>query len=530
MFDKSQSRIVIILGFLGIFCCIFSLAFISGISGTGFKFPLEKDKIIDKADKFLRLNRILPKPFFIRKARVSSNQESIIFLEKALGVDKANKLLESLPLYYWNVDYVFSLNKKNFLPLIKTKRFTRVVISPITGKIIGFNRLKQLDAQKHPRALSKNETEVIANDFFNSIDFKISDFRMTRYSSLGNDYIFEWEKDVPELAIAKLKVKLDLYGDRINNFHFFLKIPKNEFARLQLDSAINSFISFILRILVFMLGAWVLITTIIKRKELEWGFGLPFALLMLVSLLWNFLRITDYRGFYLAIFLYSSILICIIYFLWTMMMSSVAKLFAKETSFNMFPVKISSSIFVSYIFFFSGIGFTMLFFIFVIKIFNPVTTLGFDSFFSELASSRWSCLIAPLLSLQAGVFEELFFRALMISFFKKYLKSTILAIIISSLVWSFLHVAPIGDSDIYPSIIKGIILLPIGILFGYIFIRFGLVCAIITHYLHDLVVIGAAFLEFNNFRYVNENIVTLLISAVLPLLIAFYFKAKESNV
>ena len=86
-----------------------------------------------------------------------------------------------------------------------------------------------------------------------------------------------------------------------------------------------------------------------------------------------------------------------------------------------------------------------------------------------------------------------------------------------------------GYGDIYPSFIKGIILLPIGILFGYIFIKFGLICAIVTHYLHDLVVIGAAYLEFSNFRYANENIITMLIAAILPLIIVLYFKIKESS-
>ena len=530
MFDRSQSRIIIILGLLGVFGCVFSLSFLSGFSALDFKFPLEKDKVLNIADEFLNFQGILS-PALVKKAKVLSSQQGIIYLQKTLGIETTNKLLESLPLYYWQIDYFYRGDRKIILPLGKLKHPNRIriLIHPINGNIIGFSRLIPLDEYKYQRILSKNELEAIANNFFSSIEFDISDFRMMRYSPIERKYIFEWEKNNPEFKITKLKVKLEIFGDRVGNFHYFLDIPAKEFEKFKSNNIFGLALFIILNALVFALGVFALIISIVKRKKLEWRFGIVFALLMLISFLINFLKVGYYKGSYLVLFLFVSILTCVINFFWTIIVSCVSKLFAKESNLNMFPVKISSSILLSYIFFFSGLGFTMFFFIFVIKILKPITILGFDSFFSEFPSSKLSCLIAPFLSLSAAVFEEIFFRALMISFLNKYLKKTIWAIIISSLIWSFIHVSPIGYSDIYPGFIKGIILLPIGILLGYIFVRFGLICAIVTHYFHDLVVIGAAFLEFNNFRNVNENVITMLIAAILPLVIAFYFKLKESN-
>ena len=155
---------------------------------------------------------------------------------------------------------------------------------------------------------------------------------------------------------------------------------------------------------------------------------------------------------------------------------------------------------------------------------------GFYSFFSSFPSSRLSCVVPALLSLGAAVGEELFFRALLISFLHKFIKKISWCIVIASFVWSFIHLSPFGYDDISPGFLKGIFLLPIGILFGYILVRFGVVCAIATHYLYDLVVIGATFLEFNNFRYAGVTIAAMLIAAFVPLFIAASIRTKKRPV
>lgn len=528
MLDKIQSRIIIILGLSGVFACILSFSFLSAIPQFEFIFPLEKGKIFEKADRFLSLEGITSEPL-VKKSVILSNRGGVIYIQKMLGIEKASRLLESLPLYYWQIGYAYPRDIKVILPSGSQKRIIKIIINPANGKIIGFNRLVPQEEYKYLRILSKKESTDIAYDFFSLIKFEITDFRMTKYSSMEGKYAFEWEKNIPELKVAKLKVKLEISGDKIGNFSYLLEIPATELKKLKTANLADLLLFIILNLSIIALGVFVLITLIKKRKELEWKFGLIFALLILLSSLINFFKIGYYKGLHQVLFLFVTILSCVISFFWIMIISSVAKLFAKESGLRMFPVGISSSVLLGYIFVFTGLGLTLFSFVFVQNIFKPLNTLGFYSFFSEFPTTRFSFLIAPLLSLSAGVCEEIFFRALMISYLKKILKKTIWAVVLSALVWSFIHVTPIGYSDVYPAFIKGIILLPMGVLLGYIFIRFGIVCAIVTHYLHDLIVIGAVFLEFSNYRNANENIIAMLIAAVLPLAIAIYFRIKESN-
>lgn len=529
MFDKNQSRIIIILGLLGLLTCVISFIFLSKIPSIEFKFPLEKEKIINAADKFLSLQGISLEPL-VKKSKVSSSQEVIIYLQKAFGKEKTNSFLNLFPLYYWQIDYVYDKDKRIIFPISNLGESTQVCVEPLGAKIVGFNHPILPQEYKYLRTLSKREAERIAKDFFNSIDFYISKFRMSKYSAIDRRYIFEWERNIPQIKVAKLKVRLQILGDRVTNFSYSLEIPSKELAKFKTTNMLILLLYLILNILVFALAIFVIIISVIRRKKLDWNFGLGFSLLMLISFLVNFFKWGDYKQTYLAFFLAVTILSGFIYFFWMMIMSSVAKLFAEESGIELFPIKISYSVLLSYVFTFSGFGFTMLFFIFIMDIFNPVTTLGFYVFFSSLPTSKLSCLIPFLLSLGAAVFEEIFFRALMISFLKKYLKKVTWAIILASLVWSFIHISPLlSESDIYPTYFKGVILIPIGILLGYIFIRFGLICAIVTHYLYDLIVIGASFLEFNNFRQANEITIAMLVGVILPLAIVFTLLLNSSR-
>lgn len=525
MFDRSQSRVIIILGLLGFFSCFLSLSLLSNINTFDFKFPIRKDVVLNAADEFIASQGISIKPL-AKKATISSDRNSIIYIQKKIGSKKSRQYWEVLPLCYWQVDYSYGQNKE---AILSKKNQVKILIDPISSNVVGFNRLFIPEEYKEKQILTKDESEALANNFFSEINFNISDFSMSRYSSIEGKYVFEWEKDVLYLKTAKIKVKLDIFGDRVGNFQYFLNIPQKELWMVQFDNILATGISLTLYTLVFLFGFIIAIVCFFRRKEIQWKFGLVFALLMAISFMVNFLKIGHYKDFYLALFLAKSILIGLIIFLWIEIASSAAKLFSGDSKFDLFPIKIQYSIYSSYVFFFSGIGLTMFFFIVIIKIFNPVMTLGFDTFFSEFPSTKLSCLMVPLLSLGAAISEEVLFRALMISFLRKYFKSIFWPIIISTFIWSFLHVSPGVYSNVFPNFIQGIILLPIGFLFSYIFIRFGIVCAIVTHYLHDLVVIGATYLEFSNFRYINNNIIAMLIAAIIPLIIALSISFKEKN-
>ena len=300
MFNKDESRIIIILGLLGALSCIVSVFFLSGMPTLEFKFPLAKEKIFKIADEFLNQQHISSQPL-VKKSHVSSDEGSIVYLQKTLGIDKTKNLLESLPLYYWQIDYTYQKNKNIILFSRNKTNLIRLIVSPTKERIIGFRRFIPPDEYDSAQILSKDKSERIANDFFSLINFDISNFRMTRYTPLEKRYTFEWEKDILEIKKAKLKVKLEIFGDKVGNFSYFLEIPPSELKKYLSNSSIDLILFISLNAGIFVLGIFTLVISIIRRRRLKWKFGLVFALLISPTFYMGLFKFGGYRGIYTAI-------------------------------------------------------------------------------------------------------------------------------------------------------------------------------------------------------------------------------------
>lgn len=522
-----DSKIVITLGLLGFFLCIVSLFLLSDIRNVDFRFPLDKNEVLRRADAFLDKKGIA-RDVLVHQARISSDENHLIYLQKIFPQEAFERLLPSLPLYYWRVDYLFE--KEDPIGILKKDkgRLLYVCLEPIGGNVIGFQRRIPTEASQGSPVLSKDECLRLANEFLTSIGFDIEPLFLSRYSLSKGRCILEWSKALAEHDTTTLTMRLEIIGDEVSSFAYFLETPAKFFKQFQSRNIFDFGVFFVLNIFVFGFGIFTFIVSIIKRKEIRWKDGLWCAFFIVLSHLVNFLIIGEgYRGALLVYFVTTTVMSGVLYFLWTLVVYGVAQFFGKEARLTFEPISAKTAIVVSYIFVFSGFGVTLFFFSLIAKVVKPVSLLGFYTFFSSFRSLPVSCVMPVLLSLGAAVAEELFFRALLISFLKKFIKKISWCIVAASLVWSFIHVSPFGMSDIAPGFLKGVFLVPIGILFGYIFVRFGLVCAITTHYLYDLVVIGSAFLEFTNFRNANETVLVLLIAAVAPALIALGKPAKK---
>jgi hypothetical protein len=144
---------------------------------------------------------------------------------------------------------------------------------------------------------------------------------------------------------------------------------------------------------------------------------------------------------------------------------------------------------------------------------------------SSSAISRYSDIfnttapfLAPLtLALVAAVTEEGAFRLFGISLVRRYLKSTALALILPAVVWAFAH----SNYAVFPVYLRGIELTIGGIVFGWAFLRLGLLTGIVAHYVVDAVLIGLPLLTAGAAGYTASGLVVMglaLLPAVLGLL------------
>jgi hypothetical protein len=95
-------------------------------------------------------------------------------------------------------------------------------------------------------------------------------------------------------------------------------------------------------------------------------------------------------------------------------------------------------------------------------------------------------LLLPLLAWCAAVSEEVVYRLFGIPALKKLFRFTFPAVLVSSIIWSLGHV----QYPIYPFYTRMVEVTLIGLLFSYIFLKHGILTAIFTHAIVDIIWMG----------------------------------------
>ena len=116
--------------------------------------------------------------------------------------------------------------------------------------------------------------------------------------------------------------------------------------------------------------------------------------------------------------------------------------------------------------------------------------------------------------LMSAIFQESISRMFAIPFLQKYTKSTILAVLISSVLWG---ISQGGTSQ--PFYIRGLELTVTGIMISWIFLRYGILATLIWHFSMDAVSSAMILLRSTNPYYFTTGIVSAGL-VLLPLIYA----------
>jgi hypothetical protein len=129
--------------------------------------------------------------------------------------------------------------------------------------------------------------------------------------------------------------------------------------------------------------------------------------------------------------------------------------------------------------------------------------------------------LMPVLAWAAAISEEAVFRFFGIGLFRKWFKNTFVAAIIPTASWALGHVM----YPLYPSSTRLIELMIIGLIFSFIFVRYGLITAMFTHAIFNsvgvaltIVTVGSAF-----------DIASGIFFVILPILIAYGIKYLDDK-
>lgn len=143
---------------------------------------------------------------------------------------------------------------------------------------------------------------------------------------------------------------------------------------------------------------------------------------------------------------------------------------------------------------------------------------------SDVTQSPYNMTILwlmPVLAWAAAISEEAVFRLFGIGLFRRWFKNTFVAALFPTLFWALGHVL----YPFYPSSTRLIELMIIGLVFSFIFVRYGFITSMFTHAIFNSVAVGILLLTIGSV----PNILSAVFFTLLPLLIAYVIKALDKR-
>lgn len=472
------------------------------------------------------------------------------YLQKTIGFKGEEEFIKknSYELFSWNIRFFRQSQKEEFL----------VKVSPKTGNILSFTHLVEDIAPS--ATIEKDAARKNAEDFLKStlaINLTQYDFheeRIKRYEK-RIDYSFSWEKKSVYIPWkeneggAKLLVGATISGNEVKQFYRDrLDIPEKFQRYIEKQLVFGEYLySFYYLIFIFLITASIFV--VVKRKSYAISrlckkFYIYLAAIILViniallfnnfqNLLYNYPTSVSFSSF-IGIFLIKTIINLVLSAIVLTMVGMAGESLHHEvfnknpySSFShylrstFFARSFSRAVFLGYCLFAIILGLQAFIFYLGQKY------AGVWKEWYRLAQFSSACvpfLSAFVIGITASLNEEIIFRLFATGWAKKYFKNTVFAVIFVSIIWGFGH----SEYAIFPVWFRGIEVSIIGLIYGFIFVRFGIIPLIVAHYLFDCYWGIAAYILAKSSCYLFiGSIFVLAIPAIFAIIT--YFVDKEEK-
>lgn len=498
---------------------------------------IDKKEALHKAEDYLKLRGIDLRGY--SKAIVfDSDDWTDRYLQRTLGIKSEDKFIKDndYELFFWKVRFFKQLQKEEYILEVSSK----------SGAIANF---KHLIEDVEPREaidkeIARTKAEEFLKDIYN-LDFKYYDFHEEKIKRFDNriDYTFSWEKRgvyIPwkeNEGTAKLLIAAIVSGKEIREFHKdILDVPEKFKRHIENQLVMGEYLSSV-SFLFFMLLIVAAIVIVVRKKSSvaariskKWflylcAFFITINIIYILNdsqrLIINYPTNTAMVSF-IGINIVR-IIINIIFLSVTFIMPGIAgetlhqEVFAynKESSFlhylksSFYTKGVAKAVIFGYLIFLIMLGFQAVIFYFgqqYLGVWKEWIKL------TQFSSAYIPFLTAFIIGASASLSEEIVYRIFGINFGKKLLKNTFLAILSVSLIWGFGH----SQYPVFPVWFRGIEVTLLGLFFGFIFIKYGIIPLLVAHYLFDVFWGVAAYIF-------GRSSIYLFFSSIFVLAIPFIF-------
>jgi len=460
---------------------------------------------------------------YVETVLFSEDSDAGLYIQRTLGMDRFNHLVQGLPLRYWKVRFFKELQYEEF----------KVFVNP-QGRIIAFNHYISEDAQgarlKQDRALKIAEAFVQKQE---GVDFSNYDLinASTKARDKRTDHFFTWKASTPFLGDAKLLMTIGIHGDVVDGYEQTVDVPEKFTELSDGESAKGELLARLSGLLtVFLsLAALVIFLTHHKYRTIPWKGALFLALAMVTAkVLQEINAVPNIRSSYSAdspmyTFWGGWIFDTIESTIWSGVVTFLFAVAGWAVGQEVFKVKrvdqvtgrrgwlsrdFTRALFMGYLLASISLGYMTVFYLVGQRYFGVWSPV--PSSYSNMLGT-WLPFLDPITNaFRSSVSEELIYRFFAIALMIKYLRSRALALFIPALIWAFAH----SDYTVLPFYTRGIELTVDGLISGYFFIRYGLITVVVAHYVFDAVIMGMPLLQSSNLYFFGSGMAGVGVMAV----------------
>lgn len=458
------------------------------------------------------------------------------FLERELGLEGATQVIGNpVQLWRWSHRWVREQEKEEFKATVTT-----------SGEFVSFSHLVE---EETPGAhLKEAEARRLAETFLTgelgrspaALDFVEA---QAQERPNRTDYTFSWKLRDFAVGEAHYRFYVRLQGDQIGGFGEYLKIPEawaRDYAELQSRNETTGLVAGAALILT-VLAMLVSFFSGVRARDIRWKtaaiFGAIAAVLTLLAQL-NNLPLTSFRydttdtygSFWIGQLLNSLFAAVgqgiLIFFLTAAAEPLYRRHYANQVQIGgqFTPAGLRTKRFLLGTML--GLAMTPAFLAYQVLFYITAEQFGAWSPaeipYSEMVNTYIPWIMVLLIGFMPAVSEEFISRAFSIPFLHKYLKSRWAAVFIAALIWGFAH----AGYPQQPFYIRGLEVGIVGIVVGYIFLRYGILAPLVWHYTVDALYTSLILFRSSNSYFV----VSAALSAglmLLPLAVAVVLYLRQ---
>lgn len=512
---------------------------------------MDLEQAVEQADTIAQKNNLGPSNYhYAAMFHTDAAVKTFVELE-AGGTDAlVNMMDEKLYMpYTWKVRH-FKEHEKNeslisFTPDGQPYGFIETISENIPGA-----QLSEKDARIIAETYAETQGNIVLSDY------KLVEASQKTQLSKRIDHTFVYERNDKKIGEGNYRLKIVVSGDKVTELTHFVKVPEAFTRRYEEMRSANTIIAFaatLLMALLYFFGGCCLGLYWINKKKwlllkqpLRWAFFLALiSALNSVNQL-PFLWMKYNNAFSLYGFLSQLFLSCFISFIAQTFMYTIIIAAAESLTRRAFgnhpqlwtlcSAESSSSYAIlgrtvgGYLLVGFNVAFVIAFYIVSLRylgwwspsemLFDPNILASYAPWFSPLASS-----------LNAGFIEECVFRAIPLAgaallgtYFGKRNWWIAAALILQAIVFGAAH----ANYPVQPSYARLVELFIPSLIWGIIYLRFGLITTIISHFAYDVIWFSIPiFVSFAPDTLLYK--ILIIIGALLPLLYVLFARLKKGK-